>query len=241
MKKVGLIPAAGKGSRLGLPFPKELYPLPLSENYVPVILKNILALKKIDVTDIVIVINYEKSSIMKYLSDGSLWGVNISYVVQDKSISLPNALDKAYQLIRGSEVYFLMADTIILEDDFLIYFEEKLDKNFDISLGCFKTLNPQKFAMVSFNNEIVTSIIEKPVQTDLEYMWGLWHWNESFTEELHNKVLKIESKNEQTLSEIAINFVNNNQIQFIDMQGYSYWDIGTYKEINKFIIEMINK
>ena len=33
---IGLIPAAGKGMRLGLPYPKELYPVIRDNHYKPI-------------------------------------------------------------------------------------------------------------------------------------------------------------------------------------------------------------
>ena len=33
---IGLIPAAGKGLRLGLPYPKELYPVIRNNHYKPI-------------------------------------------------------------------------------------------------------------------------------------------------------------------------------------------------------------
>ena len=33
---IGLIPAAGKGVRLGLPYPKELYPVIRNNHYKPI-------------------------------------------------------------------------------------------------------------------------------------------------------------------------------------------------------------
>ena len=43
---IGLIPAAGKGLRLGLPYPKELYPIIRENRYKPVsqfVLENLTA------------------------------------------------------------------------------------------------------------------------------------------------------------------------------------------------------
>jgi glucose-1-phosphate thymidylyltransferase len=42
---IGLVPAAGKGVRLGLPYPKELYPVIRDNHYKPIaqfVIKNLI-------------------------------------------------------------------------------------------------------------------------------------------------------------------------------------------------------
>lgn len=238
MKKIGLIPAAGKGSRLGSPFSKELYPIPLHDEYYPIILSNLLALKMIDVIEIVIIINSEKSDIMKFLGNGSKWGLVLNYVVQETSISLPNALAQAQSIIDGKEVFFLMADTIIEDNDFLVKFMSLMLDSFEISLGCFSTDTPGKFATVTIENGIVSFCEEKNPDSKSRTMWGFWRWKPSFTNKL---VMATESysKNvkEQTMSEIIENEINSGLVQGVFLEGYKYWDFGTQEEINRYIRE----
>jgi glucose-1-phosphate thymidylyltransferase len=236
MEKIGLIPAAGMGSRLNLPFSKELFPMPLNTDYIPVILNNIIALKKIEVSNIVIVINHNKSDIMRYLGNGRRFGVSISYVVQESPVSLPHALAEAANLIDNKEVFFLMGDTIISKDDFLLDFVSKIDYSFDISLGCFYTDNPGKFATVRLESGIVKFCEEKNPMSSNELMWGFWRWTPSFTKQLVRKTksFKVDSK-EQTLSELIFDEISKNQVQGIILHKHKYWDFGTFDEINKYI------
>lgn len=238
MQKVGLIPAAGKGQRLGLPFSKELYPIPFKMMYYPVILNNILALKSINITEIVIIISPDKHDIMKYLGNGSRWDVIINYVIQEKAVSLPDALSKGYNIIFGKEVYFLMADTLIEPNDFLIDFYEKINRDYEISLGCFYTDNPGKFATLEMVNGVVNFCEEKNPESSSNIMWGFWRWSPSFTEKL------IEATNfhtlvngEQTMSEIIREKIKLGMVQGILLDNYKYWDLGTFDEIDSFITD----
>jgi glucose-1-phosphate thymidylyltransferase len=236
MKKIGLIPAAGKGSRLGLPFSKELYPVPYRNEYFPIILNNILSLKKIGVLEIVIIINPKKNDILNFLGNGSRWDVKIDYVIQEDAVSLPNALSQAWNLIEGKIVYFLMADTIIEPDDFLSRFEIQLDESYEISLGCFITDNPEKFATLSMENGIVNFIEEKNKYSTNNIMWGFWRWKPDFTPNLFNAVKNYNNfDREQTLSEIITDQVETGKVQGILLNQYKYWDFGTHDEIIKFL------
>ena len=238
MKKVGLIPAAGKGSRLGLPFSKELYPIPFKSMYYPVILNNILALKSINITEIVIIISPDKHDIMKYLGNGSSWDVTINYVIQEKAVSLPDALSKGNNIILDKEVYFLMADTVIEPNNFLIEFYERINSDYEISLGCFYTDNPGKFATLEMVNGVVNFCEEKNPESKSNIMWGFWRWNPSFTKKLieasksHTLVA-----GEQTMSEIISEEIKLGMVEGILLNNYKYWDLGTFDEIDSFVLK----
>src|SRR5512143_968349 len=122
---IGLIPAAGKGVRLGLPYPKELYPIIRDNHYKPIsqfVLHNLVTAR---VNHIVFVINETKHQLIGYFGNGHRFGCNISYVVQEQSNEgekstspgLSHALDSAYHLIQGKTVFFGMADTIMQPEE----------------------------------------------------------------------------------------------------------------------------
>ena len=138
---VGLIPAAGKGIRLGLPYPKELYPVIRDNRYKPVsqfILENMLSA---GLKHIVFVINETKSQLIGFFGSGRRFNCQISYVFQepldanDNSTSpgLADALDSAYHLTRGKTVYFGMADTIIHPLDVLAKARERMNPDDAVS------------------------------------------------------------------------------------------------------------
>jgi glucose-1-phosphate thymidylyltransferase len=149
---IGLIPAAGKGLRLGLPYPKELYPIIHDNRYKPVsqyILENLTAS---GVEHIVFVINDTKHQLIGYFGDGSRFGCHISYVVQEvrednqgsTSPGLAHALDAAYHLVRGKTVLFGMADTIISPKNVFEVILNKSDPADEVILGLFYTPRPEK-------------------------------------------------------------------------------------------------
>lgn len=240
MTKIGLIAAAGSGSRLKLPFSKELYPIPSKGNfYSPTILHNILSMIEFGIIDFVIVINHKKSDIIEFLGDGSDYNVNISYVSQPISVSLPDAIDKAYHLIKGKKVFFFMGDTIIEGSELLREFEHRNDGSFQISLGCFKTNNPEKFGMVSHNNNIVTSIEDKNPSSEMKYMWGFAFWTEEFTEFFHLLISKSSNLNEEIFSDYLIELINRKQVYCVMLDEFIYYDLGTFDEIRNYLKKVL--
>jgi dTDP-glucose pyrophosphorylase len=237
---IGLIPAAGKGVRLGLPYPKELYPIIRNNRYKPVsqfILDNMV---HAGVRHIVFVINETKHQLIGFFGDGHRFGCNISYVVQENlegdedapstSPGLAHALHSAYHLIRGKTVFFGMADTILQPTN---AFRQIVDNSKEeLLFGLFTTHNPRKFGMVQMDAaRRVEQIIDKPLHTDLKEMWGCMVWQPLFTEFLHHSVVEL---GEMDFANILNNAIRSGMImRGVSVENGTYIDLGTYDEIHE--------
>ena len=88
---VGLIPAAGSGTRL-YPFaravPKEMYPI-LGKAVIEHCVEN---LKTGGINKIFMVVGYQKGALMDYIGDGTFFDVNVSYIYQMKRKGLGHAI-----------------------------------------------------------------------------------------------------------------------------------------------------
>lgn len=234
---VGLIPAAGKGLRLGLPYPKELYPIIRQNRYKPVsqfVLDNLV---KSGVTDLVMVINETKQQIIGYFGDGHRFHCTISYVVQEArsgsgpstSPGLAHALDASYHLINGRNVFFGMADTIMDPDDVFGRAWASAHDDDDVMLVLFPTSRPEKFGMVRVGpDNRVLEVVDKPAQTDLTHMWGCIIWRPRFTEHLHQSVERGTSDFARILNDAI---ASGMKMRAFTVAGGSYVDLGTYEEI----------
>jgi glucose-1-phosphate thymidylyltransferase len=232
---IGLIPAAGKGVRLGLPYPKELYPIIRDNHYKPIAQFVLNNLTVAGINHVVFVINETKHQLVGYFGNGQRFGCNISYVVQepangqDQSTSpgLAHALNSAYHLTRGKTVFFGMADTIMPQNVFACAYEKAWPAD-DVILGLFPTEHPEKFGMVrSDNHGQVLEIVDKPGQTDLTEMWGCIIWSPRFTEHLNQSVQAGMTDFAQIMNQaIAAGL----RFRGVCMNA-PYIDLGTYDEI----------
>jgi len=231
---IGLVPAAGKGLRLGLPYPKELYPIIRDNKYKPVaqhVLENMTAS---GIEHVVFVINETKHQLMGYFGSGQRFGCRISYAFQEPmtgpgggSSGLAEALDAAYYLTRGRTVAFGMADTIITP---AAVFAQLGAEDADVVLGLFATDNPQKFGMVDVDeNGDVQLVVDKPAQSDLRYMWGCMLWRPAFTEYLHTQLAAPGPTGYAPIMNAAID--EGMRIRAVEVEGGGYIDVGTYDEI----------
>ena len=238
---IGLIPAAGKGIRLGLPYPKELYPVIRDNHYKPIAQFVLTNMTVAGLEHVVFVINDTKHQLIGYFGDGHRFGCDISYVVQEPrnsrtastSPGLAHALDAAYHLVSGKTVFFGMADTIMQPSDVFRRAYEAASPADDVILVLFATDHTEKFCMVEMDPSFqVKRIVDKPNKTDLTEMWGGIILLPRFTEYLH------ESVNQQEISDFAhiMNCAITNGMRFrgFTVDGGTYIDLGTYEEIMEF-------
>ena len=236
---VGLIPAAGKGVRLGLPYPKELYPIIRENRYKPVAQFIVNNLTQAGVSDVVFVINETKHQLIGHFGNGRRFGCHIAYVVQEsgpaegKSTSpgLAHALDSAYRLVRQKTVFFGMADTIIEPQDAFSRAWASAEDEDDMMLVVFPTTRPEKFGMVRVDDAgRVLEIVDKPRQTTLTEMWGCIIWRPRFTEHLHECVARGATDFALILNQAIAQGL---RVRAFPVRDGSYADLGTYEELSE--------
>ena len=72
-------------------------------------------------------------------------------------------------------------------------------------------------------------------------MWGFWFWSSDFTFYLNSLDLDLitpeKNNKEITMSQIAKKFLDNNEIYAVALKDFNYRDLGTFDDINKYILE----
>jgi len=163
----GLIPAAGKGTRME-PFtnayPKEL--LPVGEKAV--IEHCIEDMKEAGITDIVIVVGWKQHAILDYLGSGDQYGVQLTYVVQDNRDGLAGAVKAGEHVIEDSSFAVVLGDNYVDDKEALkdlLDFHES--KGFDATIGTFKPDDITSYGALDVNEDNkVEGMVEKPSEED---------------------------------------------------------------------------
>jgi len=250
MSVVGIIPAAGRGTRLApLPFSKELFPLGYQrllingkEQWRPKVVSQYIFEQMLfaGASKIFFVLGPGKHSIMEYYGDGHRWGVDIGYLFQEEPKGLPFALGLLRAWINKEDVVlFGMPDTLIHPKNLLAKMVEyHLKMGADLTLSTFRTSHPEKFGMVEIDkNGNIVANIDKPKQSSLEYMWGAACWSFEFVEILEKFVSNTSCLGEAVLSS-AFQMAIEHKLKVIAFQcaGSEYCDIGTVDELNAAIL-----
>lgn len=146
------------------------------------------------VEDIIIIINENKSELIKFYGNGKQYGANIVYACQEQDSALygmPVAFDSCYSWIKNSTVIMGMPDTMVLPSDcFSTLLDLYDEKNADLVLGVFPTDHPQTLAPVEFDEETkkIINIYDKPKETSIYNTWNIAVWSGRFTDLIHKYV-----------------------------------------------------
>lgn len=162
-----VITAGGKGTRLypiSRAYPKELIPF----CGIPVIEYSINILRDNGIKDILILAGTKKGALQDYLGNGNIFGVNISYIIQENPKGLGHAVQTIEPYIDDENFILLLGDNIYIGDVNI----EKMMKShirYNASSTIFieHLLQPEKYGVVKFNrldNDInnITDLYEKP-------------------------------------------------------------------------------
>lgn len=161
MLNMGVIPAAGSGTRLG-PFtnaiPKEL--LPVGEKAV--IEHVVEAMRLSGIEDIAIVCSPHKHGLCDYLGSGRRFGVRLVYVMQDERRGLGDAVLSAEHVIDDSFAVVL-GDNFFHPKSFLSeLITYHMDRNADATLGVAEVEDVTRHGIIKPDGDRITDIVEKP-------------------------------------------------------------------------------
>jgi len=175
-QRVGLVPAAGLSTRLGIATPKEL----LLFRGKAIINYSIEDLVEAGVESIVVVIRSGKESIRDHLNQ-AFPSQHFAFVFQSRPIgNLLDAIRASYPSIRGKEVLFRMADTYLDPNPFP---SQALRRGDEVALHCFEAPGDEwrHFGVI---DEATGQIRDKPSEFVSRVCWGALTWDCRFSERL---------------------------------------------------------
>lgn len=242
---IGLLPAGGQATRIApLPMSKELYPVGFrlvdqGRSCRPKVVCHYL-LEKMRLAGIekaYFVLRPGKWDIPAYFGDGTMLNMHLGYLIVGLPFGVPYTLNQAYPFVQTELVALGFPDLLFQpEDAFVRLLARQSSSQADVVLGLFPTNQPQKAGMVDFDSTgKVRLIIEKPLQSDLRYMWGIAVWTPAFTQFMH-EYLQARS-NPSSLPELPIGDViqaaikHGLQVEAEVFAEGTYLDIGTPEDL----------
>ena len=193
MDFVGLIPAAGRATRLApFRYPKEL--LPIGYELTPqggarpraVAEYGVEAIKAAGIDHLFFVVAPWKLDVVTYFGDGGQFGVSVGYLYQEEARGLPHAVDIAYPWIGGRHVALVLPDTIVTPADALARLRARyLDTGADLALAVFPTEQAWRLGPVVMSGGKVERVLDKPTGPAPANTWGAAIWGERFAALLH--------------------------------------------------------
>jgi len=157
--KQAVILAAGEGQRLR-PFTATKPKAMLSIAGKPILQYVIESLAQNGIRDIIIVVGYRREQVFDYMGSGERFGVDITYVTQERQLGTAHALTQA-KAVTESEFLVLPGDNLIEADaisQFVVVKPEAMLVN--------RVDNPARYGVVTIENGMVKDIVEKPEEAE---------------------------------------------------------------------------
>jgi len=153
--KQAIILAAGEGQRLR-PFtttkPKVMLPIAGK----PILQYVVESLALNGIRNIVLVVGYRREQVFNYMGSGEQFGVDITYITQEKQLGTAHALAQA-KTVAEDEFLVLPGDNLIEAGAIAHFVSVKPD-----AMLVKRVDDPARYGVVTIENGIVKDIVEKP-------------------------------------------------------------------------------
>lgn len=230
----GIILAGGSGTRL--------YPLTLvtSKQLLPVYDKPMIyyplsTLMLAGIRDILIISTpIDISRFEELLGDGSNYGINLKYAVQEHPNGLAQAFIIGKDFIRNDSCALILGDNIFYGAGLTNHLKRAVDraKNGICTLYGYYVNDPQRFGIVELNeNGEAISIEEKPVNPKSNYaVTGLYFYPNDVCKKA--MLVKPSYRGEYEITSLNNFYLNEKRIHVTTLgRGYSWLDTGTHESL----------
>lgn len=249
LEVIGLVPAGGQARRLApLPLSKELYPIGFYVNQSdgaprPKVVSHYLLenMRLAGIRKAFFILRPGKWDIPAYFGDGALLDMHLAYLTVHVPHGVPFTLNQAYPFVNQAIVALGFPDILFQPADaYCRLLERLIQTEADVVLGLLPTQQFWKAGMVSVDAASrVLQIIEKPSQTDLNYMWAFAVWSPRFTRFLHDFVQTHSVERELPIGDvIQASIAAGLRVEAEPFANGSYLDVGTPADLAKAIRDL---
>jgi len=159
--KIAVVPAAGKGTRLGrvgVALPKALVPIAGR----PAIDHIFEMLREAAVEQVILIVGYKKEQLTSYVDDGSDFGLKVAYVTQRDPRGIAHALLEAEGFV-NEDFLCLLGDTLLFPRNVLKTLSQFHATRKPAATLLVKTLDDVSgYGVIEPDGEKVMKVVEKP-------------------------------------------------------------------------------
>lgn len=232
----GIVLAGGSGSRL---YPltkvtsKQLMPI----YNKPMVFYPISILMLAGIRDILIISTpQDLPNFELLLGDGSQYGINLSYLVQEKPDGLAQAFLIGESFIGDDCVAMILGDNIFYGNGFTTILNEAVAnaKNGYATIFGYHVNDPERFGIVEFDEAgKVLSVEEKPLKPKSSYcITGLYFYDNKVVE--YAKKVLPSSRGELEITDLNRIYLDKEKLKVKLLgRGFAWLDTGTFESLNE--------
>ena len=228
----GIILAGGSGSRL-YPLTKSISKQLLPVYDKPMIYYPLSVLMLAGIRNILIITTPEdQNNFKKLLNDGSQFGVNLSYAIQQTPNGLAQAFIIGEKFIGKDSVCLVLGDNIFYGQGLTPILNKAASQKDGATIITYQVKNPERFGIIEIDSKNkAISIEEKPIKPKSNYaITGLYFYDNEVVQIA--KKIKPSDRGELEITSINEVYLKNGKLKFQQLgRGFAWLDTGTFESL----------